>query len=99
MRKEPTPAEAALWDAVRSDRLGARFRRQTVILGYIVDLWCPKWRIAVEADGQYHDEQAEYDRHRDAALAAIDIRVLRFPNQQLLNDMPSVLAAIRGAVR
>jgi len=99
MRKNPTPAESVLWDRLRSTQLGVRFKRQAVILGYIVDFWCPAWRVAVEADGGYHDDQAEYDAHRDNALSGIGIRVLRFPNERIVSDTDSVISEITNAGR
>ncbi len=78
-RKNPTLWEAALWQRLRHKQLGVRFHRQKVIAGYIVDFWCPAWKIAVELDGAFsHDAAA--DAKRDAVLEQMGIRVLRFRN-------------------
>lgn len=77
-RQHPTAAEEFLWKLLRKKQLGVRFKRQYVIGGYIVDFWCPRWRMVVEIDGQWHDP--ERDRKRDADLEMLGIRTLRFPD-------------------
>lgn len=53
-RRNPTPAEAALWQAIRRKTLGVRVRRQSVIVGFIVDFYIPAAKLIVEVDGSYH---------------------------------------------
>lgn len=98
MRRAPTPAEARLWEALRCHRLGVKFRRQALVLGYIVDFYCPAARLIVELDGAAHENRAAFDAHRDAALARAGIATLRFPNRLVFQNLPSVLVAIRHAV-
>ena len=98
-RKEMTPAESRLWQAIRRQQLeGARFRRQQIIDGFIVDFYCPASALVVEVDGAAHDEQQEYDVARDQLLAARGIRIVRFSNNAVLNDLDRVLGRIRAAV-
>jgi very-short-patch-repair endonuclease len=98
-RKEMTPAERRLWTALRGKRLdGVRFRRQQVVDGFIVDFYCHAAALVVEVDGSVHDEQAEYDIARDDFLAARGIRILRFSNDAVMEELSSVLDAIHAAL-
>ena len=58
MRREPTPAEKMLWEALRHDRLeGIRFRRQAPYHQFILDFFAPSLNLVVELDGAYHEAQ------------------------------------------
>jgi very-short-patch-repair endonuclease len=94
MRQHPTGAEAALWEMVRANQLGHRFRRQITVYGYIVDFYCPALRLAIEVDGSIHTKEfvARNDEIRENALTACGILVLRFDNADVLN-FPSVVCA------
>jgi very-short-patch-repair endonuclease len=95
MRQEMTLAEKRLWERLRANRLnGLAFRRQQVIGGFIADFYCRDARLIIECDGRVHVAQVEYDRERDRIVAAYNLRVLRFTNDQITGDLPSVLADI-----
>jgi len=70
-----------------------------VIDGFIADFYCREARLVIECDGEVHQEQAEYDQERDRILTAHALRVLRFTNAQIINDLDAVLAAIAEQVR
>jgi very-short-patch-repair endonuclease len=94
MRREPTEAETALWRALRNGALsGAKFRRQQPIGPYIADFVCQSHRLVVEADGSQHAESAG-DEKRDAFLRSAGYRVLRFWNNDILNNISGVADAI-----
>ncbi|UYZ63331.1 endonuclease domain-containing protein [Hymenobacter weizhouensis] len=97
MRHEPTPAEAKLWQLLRGNQLGVKFRRQHSIDRYIVDFVCLTHRLIVELDGAGHLEpdQAAYDQGRTAYLQELGYRILRFTNEQALNLPRRVLATIK----
>ena len=95
LRDEPTPAEVALWNRIRANRLAnLHFRRQHVLFGFIADFYCRSAGLVVEVDGQIHEEQLEYDRERDAILEAAGINVIRFSNDRVLTEIDSVLTEI-----
>lgn len=99
LRSRATRAEAVLWQALRANQLGGvHFRRQQIIGGWIVDFYCHQAGLVVEVDGSIHQTQAEQDAERDAVLREMGLRVIRFGNQQVLEDLPSVLRAIHGAL-
>jgi len=94
MRRNMTPAEQALWQQLRNNKLdGFHFRRQQVIDGFIVDFYCHTAGLAVEVDGDAHDML--YDMDRDLILRQRGIRVIRFRNEQIFDEMERVLSAIR----
>jgi very-short-patch-repair endonuclease len=87
-RKKPTGAEGEAWSLLRGRRmLGLRFRRQQVIEGFIVDFYCPEWRIALEVDGVVHREHLSYDEERSKVLGLLGIRVLRIRNQDVTREV------------
>jgi very-short-patch-repair endonuclease len=101
MRREPTPFERKLWLALRAKRWGAaKFRRQTVIGGYIVDFSCrlPR-KLVVEVDGDTHGtQQSAYDALRTKELEARGYHVLRFRNQDVGSNLEGVLHTIEKAL-
>ena len=100
MRNTPTDAERALWYRLRTRRLdGQRFLRQTAIGGAIVDFVCPKAKLVIEIDGGQHDERRQADMVRTRRLNQAGYSVLRFWNDDVLNDIEPVLQTIRDAVR
>ena len=100
LRRESTDAELLLWRLLRGRQLGAKFRRQHHVGPYVLDLYCPEQRVAVEADGAQHltAEGLVRDELRTRYLEGKGIRVLRFTNLQILMEKESVLEAIVQAV-
>ena len=101
LRKKATPAEEILWDVLRDRQLnGLKFRRQHVIDRYIVDFYCAEHKLAVELDGPVHDakEQQEKDKLREQAIQREKIQVIRFKNDQVFDDLESVLSSIVGQI-
>ncbi len=97
-RQEMTPAETALWQRLRTNKLdGLHFRRQQVIGGLIADFYCHEASLVIEVDGVVHDTQADADRERDRILTARGLHVLRLTNTQILRELPACLDAIRAA--
>jgi very-short-patch-repair endonuclease len=101
MRKQPSRAEAALWDIVRDPRLGVKFRRQFPIDRYIADFASVEAKLIVEIDGLSHEneDQAAYDLQRDAALAALGCRVLRVRDTLVLTAPNQAIDLVRDALR
>ncbi len=97
-RKTPTRSEAILWQALRRKQLdGRRFRRQQPLGSFVVDFFCGAERLIIEVDGPIHATQAEYDRHRQELLEALDLRVLRLPADLVERNLPEALTQIRAA--
>ena len=94
-----TPAEIKLWTHLRAHRLAdVHFRRQHAIGNYIVDFCAPRKKLIIELDGSQHLEQEEYDAERSTFLKSKGYRILRFWNNDVLNDLESVLKEIFAAL-
>jgi very-short-patch-repair endonuclease len=99
LRREPTPAEIKLWAHLRILRQdGIHFRRQHAIGPYITDFCAPRKRLVIELDGSHHLNEGEHDEDRAAYLALQGYKVIRFWNDQVMNDMQSVAKAITQAL-
>ena len=98
MRREPTPAEALLWESLRGRKLGGlKFRRQHPLNAYILDFWCCECQMVIELDGGIHSDASvrEHDRARQGHLELHGYTVLRFRNEEVLENLPAVLNVIR----
>jgi len=101
LRREPTEAEARLWNAFRDLPLdGSHFRRQVPIGAFVADFACHAARLVIELDGGQHTQQADadYDARRTAWLERAGYRVLRFQNADVFLRIDDVLDTIRAAV-
>ena len=99
LRHNLTIAEAKLWAALRNKQLeGLRFRCQHPVGNFILDFYCPSRKLVIEMDGEIHSSQIEYDVERSKKLAEYGYRVLRFSNEEVIDDLPGVLKRIKRAV-
>ena len=99
LRKNPTEVERLLWRHLRLWQLdGHKFRRQQPLGNYIVDFVCLEKRLIVELDGGQHAEQTEYDAQRDAWLREQGFAVLRFWNNDVMQNILGVNEAILKAL-
>ena len=98
LRSEQTDAERRLWHRLRARQInGHKFVRQKPIGPYIVDFICREWRLVVEVDGGQHAGNPR-DAVRDRWLTDDGYRVLRFWNNDVLQNMAGVLEMIAGAL-
>ena len=98
MRREPTPAEAVLWEALRKGKhRGLRFRRQFIIEPYIVDFYCHKAKVVIEIDGGVHNTQEEFDQKREDDLQSMGYRIIRFSNHDVIHHLEKILYRINIA--
>ena len=97
LRRNMTEVERVLWHELRLGRLGWRFRRQHAIPPYIVDFACLETRLVVEADGGQHTLANEHELG-DEALRRKGWRVLRFWNNDILENRAGVLQTIAAAL-
>jgi very-short-patch-repair endonuclease len=100
LRSNQTEAEARLWYHLRAHRfMGLKFKRQKPVGRYIADFVCCERRLIIELDGGQHSEQVTYDQRRDAWLRSRGYTVLRFWNNDVMQQLEGVLEQIRCAVR
>ncbi len=94
MRQNATDAENLMWQLLRNKCfMNLKFRRQHVIKPYIVDFYCHEIGLVVELDGSQHntDDGKEYDAERTQFLEALDLKVVRYWNHEILNNTDVVL--------
>lgn len=98
MRKKPTEAENVLWQTLRNNRLGTKFRRQHIIMDYIVDFVSLEHSLIIEVDGGYHNtpEQQQADAIREEALTDKGFRIIRFTNDEVLFDIDHTIERIKA---
>ena len=100
LRKNLTDAEQKLWQKLRNKQINDhKFRRQFVLGNYIVDFICLDKRLIVEVDGGQHMENVDYDLQRDEWLKSQNFKILRFWNNQVLNEIDSVLEVIENNLK
>lgn len=93
-----TPAEIALWQHLKAGKLnGTHWRRQYSVDKYILDFYCPIYKLCIELDGQEHytmqGDKKDYDR--DEFLKSKDITIIRFENREIWVNIEMVLEAIK----
>src|SRR3989344_158238 len=92
-----TDCERILWNVLRNKKcMGYRFLRQYSVGQYVLDFYCPMLRLCIEIDGSQHgDEKKNYDKERSSYLNRQNITVLRFWNNEILNNLEGVYDRIR----
>ena len=102
LRKDETKAEKILWSRLnRNHILGLQFRRQHPINIFIADFYCAKIKLVIEIDGSIHDitEYQEHDRGRSEILNDFGITVIRFTNEQIIEEIDSTIEQIETVVQ
>ena len=96
LRQSGTDAEHKPWQRLRAEQLnGLKFRRQHPFPPYIVDFYCDAKKLVVELDGAQHND--EVDRARTRFLESRGLKVLRYWDNEVLQQIEAVLEAILGA--
>lgn len=96
LRNNATEAEKILWIRLRKSQLGYKFIRQYSAGPYILDFYCPRYRLAIELDGSVHNnpDSKIHDKERDEYLKAHNITTVRFWNSEVNADIKKVLKII-----
>ncbi len=101
LRKEMTPAERKLWNCLKHRQFhGLKFRRQHPIEIFIVDFYCHEKKLVIEVDGPVHKVKThkEYDISRTAELEKFELTVLRFTNDEIMDQISEVLVKIYTSI-
>ena len=97
LRREPTPSEEILWQALRHRQLeGRKFRRQQPVGPFVLDFYCPEEHLAVEVDGPIHESYRAADAERQELIEATGIRFVRVSSAEVEHNLPGVLDRIRA---
>jgi len=95
LRQSLTEAEIKLWGKLRNRQLrGLKFRRQHPIGSFIADFYCAEHRLVIEIDGKYHQSQIGYDEYRTKWLIDHGYQVIRFSNDEVIEQVDQVVAKI-----
>ncbi|MEO6167743.1 MAG: DUF559 domain-containing protein [Chitinophagales bacterium] len=98
LRREMTKAEEIVWEMLRTHGAGLHFRRQRIIGNYIVDFVCLSKQLIVEIDGEIHKYQKEEDEAREFELQKLGFSIIRFSNEEVINNKELVLEKIKKAI-
>jgi very-short-patch-repair endonuclease len=98
LRANMTPAEKLLWEELRMNKQGIRFKPQHPMIFYIADFYSYALRLVIEIDGPIHQFKLDYDMERTHAMELAGNKVVRFTNEQVLNQLPDVLKEIRTLI-
>ncbi len=105
LRKDATSSERILWEVVRNRKLdGFKINRQFPIFYdlngiekfFIADFYCHQKRLVIEIDGGYHKRQIDYDKLRTEIINLIGIKVIRFKNEEVENNLKEVIEKIKN---
>ena len=97
LRRNTTIPEKLLWEKLNNNQLlKLHFRRQHPIYRFIADFYCHKIKLVIELDGDSHTskEAQSYDENRTAEMENFGIVVVRFKNEEVINQLPEVVAKI-----
>lgn len=94
LRKSQTREEDILWARLRRNNLGFKCKRQYSVGRYVLDFYFPTKKLAIEIDGLQHIENKEYDNQRTMYLNALNIKVLRFWNNEINDSIDIVINKI-----
>jgi very-short-patch-repair endonuclease len=96
LRKNMTMAEKIIWERLCKNQLGVRIRRQHPVWKYIADYYCHDLKLVIEIDGGIHlsKENKEYDVGRETTLSEFGIEIIRFTNDQVINEIEQVIKII-----
>ncbi|MFC4221759.1 ribonuclease P protein component [Flagellimonas marina] len=98
LRKNSTLSEVLLWQKIKQRALGVQFHRQVPLLEYIVDFYCHELRLAIEIDGKSHAYTYNEDAFREGQLDRFGVQVIRFSNEEIKNNLFSVLLTLQETV-
>ena len=101
LRRNETKAEKLLWEKLRNNQLeGLKFRRQHPVNIYIADFYCHKFKLMIELDGDYHnqEQQKQKDEVRTEVLRLNGLKIIRFKNEEVEQDINQVLTTIKNKI-
>ncbi len=106
LRKQTTRAEDILWERLRGSRFhGAKFRGQVPFDRFVVDFYCHAAKLvvdprtAIRGDGEQHEWFSDYDAGRTEVLERLGVRVIRFTNAEVCDDLDSAPGRIYAEMR
>lgn len=101
MSRQMTKAEQVIWFNLLSKKqlLGYKFTKQKIVFNYILDFYCSELLLAIEIDSESHNLRKEYDLVRTKFLNTINIEVLRFTNDEVINNLEGVKTQLENFIK
>ncbi len=103
LRKNMTESELIVWEELKNNKRGVKFRRQHPIHIYIVDFYCHELKLILEIDGAYHttENQKRLDAEREELLKFqdLDLAILRFTNAEVKQNLKKVVQIIDNKIQ
>lgn len=100
LRNNMTPAERKLWREILSkDKLGYRFLRQKPLDNFVADFYSHQLKLVIEVDGSSHDNAQEYDKVRTEKLESYGLKVIRFNNNEIMDNIEGVYERLGQVIR
>jgi very-short-patch-repair endonuclease len=99
LRKSMPKGEVILWEKLKSNKLGYKFRRQYGVSYYVLDFYCPELHFGIEVDGLSHygsNAKIIYDKLRQEAIESLGIIIKRFTSNEIFNDLERVMDEIHA---
>ena len=95
LRKNMTTQETALWDKLRRKSFSHKFKRQHSIGNFVVDFYCSAKKLVIELDGRQHLDNVEYDKERTEYFESLNIKVIRFWNDEVDKQIDEIMQKIK----
>lgn len=95
LRQKTTNSENILWNELRRKKLGYKFKRQFSVDNYVIDFYCPDFKLAIEIDGEIHKVKKAYDEYRTRTLNAYGVTEIRFYNGEVERNLINVVKFIK----
>ncbi len=97
LRRDSTKAENILWKELRKNQIGHRIVRQFSIAGYVIDFYCPKFRLGIELEGGIHQRKFNkiYDKYREEYLKSFGVKLIKISNEKVVKNVKEVIDRIK----
>jgi len=99
LRNNSTLSEVLFWKNIKSRSYGYEFHRQVPVSDFIVDFFCHELNLAIEIDGNTHDDNYDHDEHRQKKLESQGIKFIRFRDYDVKRNINDVLRAVEFKIR
>ncbi len=98
LRNNSTLSEILLWRQIKGQALKHEFHRQIPIDEFIVDFYCHELKLAIEIDGDSHNDKYNYDMNRQTKLQDLGVKFIRFSDADVKKNMTGVLSALKNKI-
>ena len=100
LRENRTKSELIMWEQLRANKLGVKFRQQHPLLHYVLDFYCFELRLAIELDWPIHNQLhvIEHDHRRTIEIEENNIKLVRFKNEDLYYRLEKTISKVKEII-